>query len=327
MKEIQGVYRDIMEQTYKRVKGHSMRKGAKYMVVGIFANGHILVEAVPGTGKTLTATTFGEVLDMDFGRIQLTPDTKPKEIQMEVELKGKYDFEFKPGPIYVEYLLTDEINRTPATTQSAILEPMEERQLTTPELGTVILPEPFLVVSTQNPIEQEGTYPLSEAQRSRYMMKIKVEPARRAELVEIALSDNKTPVKKLYSTKDVLEIQKIIDEEIDIKDDLVNKAAGVAELTWKQYSDIANGVFKSGVSNRGPKYLVRASKALAAINGREFVTERDIAELLYPTYWHTVVFEEYEKDKYESIFDETMRKIISKVFPELLDEELYYAIQ
>ncbi len=246
------------------------------IMIGIFSSGHILLEGVPGVAKTLSAKVMSQALDIDFSRIQFTPDLMPADvIGTSVFNMKEATFSFKKGPIFSNVVLIDEINRAPAKTQAALFEVMEERQITYD--GALYKMEfPFLVIATQNPIEQEGTYSLPEAQLDRFLFKINLNYPSFDDEVQILhrYKDNiRTPdlkeIESVLTAKDIRRIQELI-QEVVIEDDLVTYIAQLVDKTRN------HGKIYLGASPRASLALLKSSKAMAAIRGRSFVTPDDI---------------------------------------------------
>ncbi|MFD0975174.1 AAA family ATPase [Salinimicrobium gaetbulicola] len=259
------------------------------LIVGLLADGHILIEGVPGIAKTITAKLFARTLKTGFSRIQFTPDLMPSDVLGTSILNAKTsDFEFKQGPVFSNIILIDEINRAPAKTQAALFEVMEERQITID--GAVhSMPPPFMVVATQNPIEQEGTYALPEAQLDRFLFKIKVDYPVLEEEVKILQTHNERQGK---DPKD--EIEPVLDpEQLKVLRDQIKKI----RIEEKLLIYIAQLVTSTrnhphlylGGSPRASLAIMNASKAFAAINGRDFVIPEDIRKTLAPVLRHRII--------------------------------------
>ncbi|QLH81997.1 AAA family ATPase [Halosimplex pelagicum] len=255
---------------------------------GLLARGHVLLEDVPGTGKTLTAHSFATALGLSFSRIQFTPDLLPTDVSgTSVYNEQKGEFDFQPGPIFANIVLADEINRAPPKTQSAMLEAMGEGQVTV-EGETRELPDPFFVIATQNPVEQEGTFPLPEAQVDRFAVKSSIGYPdvdgeieilkRRHGRIEQAPSVN--PV--IDSTDDVLALQKIA-ETVRVDDDMFSYVAAVTRATRDDHR------VSVGVSPRGTQRFFEAVRARAIIENREYVTPDDVKAAAYPSLAHRLV--------------------------------------
>ena len=259
------------------------------LIISILANGHSLIEGVPGVAKTVTAKLLAKTMNVDFSRIQFTPDLMPSDILGTSIFNVKTsEFEFKKGPLFSNIILIDEINRAPAKTQAALFEAMAERQITMDGHTYEMLP-PFLVFATQNPIEQEGTYRLPEAQLDRFLFKIKVSYPSLEEEIEILESKHRQKNKNLeslitsvLSADQIANYQEVI-KEIIIEDNLMKYIAGIVHNTRN------NANLYLGASPRASIAIMDASKALAAINGRDFVTPDDIKKVATPVLGHRVI--------------------------------------
>jgi MoxR-like ATPase len=264
-------------------------KMIELLLVAILSNGHVLIEGVPGVAKTLTAKLLAKTLDLDFNRIQFTPDLMPSDIlgSSIFDLK-KSEFEFKKGPIFSNLVLIDEINRAPAKTQAALFEVMEERQITI-DNHTFIMDKPFLVFATQNPIEQEGTYRLPEAQLDRFLFKIQLEYPTAAQEVELLQREHNLQNKdKIAQISASISKQHIIDfqhltKQIIVESKLIEYIAKIIIQTRE------NSFLYMGASPRASIAILNASKGLAILRGRDFVTPEDIKEVAIPILNHRVV--------------------------------------
>jgi len=265
---------DIRAQMGKYIIGqHEM---VELLMTGIFSSGHILLEGVPGVAKTLSSKVLAKVIDVDFSRIQFTPDLMPSDVIGTTVFNMKdASFSFKKGPVFSNIVLIDEINRAPAKTQAALFEVMEERQITY-DGNVYIMESPFLVVATQNPVEQEGTYSLPEAQLDRFLFKINLDYPSLEEEVNILQrykNNIKTPslddVVPVLKAADVAKIQTLV-EKIVIEDNLVDYIAKISDKTRQ------HGKLFLGASPRASLAILRSAKAIAAIRGRDFVTPDDI---------------------------------------------------
>ncbi len=246
------------------------------LLISLFSNGHVLLEGVPGIAKTLTAKVLAKTLNVDFSRIQFTPDLMPSDvIGTSIFNMKNSEFEFKSGPVFSNIILIDEINRSPAKTQAALFEVMEERQITYD--GKVYKMEyPFLVLATQNPVEQEGTYNLPEAQLDRFLFKIKITyPDQQDELEILKRYKNRKnapdldAVKSVFTAENLLEIQDII-EQIRVEDQLLNYISLITEKTRNHAKIYLGGSPRASLS------MLKGSKAFAAMRGRDFVIPDDI---------------------------------------------------
>jgi len=296
--------------------------GQKYMVnrllVGLFTNGHILLEGVPGLAKTLTVNTLAKVLDLDFQRIQFTPDLLPADlVGTMIYNQSKAAFEVKKGPIFANLILADEVNRSPAKVQSALLEAMQERQVTIGET-TYKLDSPFLVLATQNPVEQEGTYPLPEAQVDRFMMKVYVDYLdKNSELEVMRRMSNMTfayEVKTILNKEDIFGIRTEINK-INISESLERYIIELVFATRrpKEYglNDEANYI-QYGASPRASINLNLAAKAVAFFNQRDYVLPEDIKEVANDVLNHRIILNyEAEADGITTrqIIDNILRKV------------------
>ena len=259
------------------------------MLVAILANGHVLLEGVPGVAKTITAKLLSKTLNIGFSRIQFTPDLMPSDIlgTSIFDLK-KSEFEFKKGPIFSNLILIDEINRAPAKTQAALFEVMEERQITI-DGKVFILDAPFLVIATQNPIEQEGTYRLPEAQLDRFLFKITIDYPKLDEEIAIIqrehLLENKSKfenIKTILSGAEIVKYQSVV-KQIVVEQNLLEFIAKIVINTRE------NAFLYLGASPRASIAILNAAKGYAAIRGRDFVTPEDIKDAAIPVLQHRVI--------------------------------------
>jgi MoxR-like ATPase len=259
------------------------------LIASILANGHSLIEGVPGVAKTITAKLIAKTMKVDFSRIQFTPDLMPSDILGTSVFNMKTtDFEFKPGPIFSNIILIDEINRAPAKTQAALFEVMEERQITI-DGKTYLLKAPFLVFATQNPIDQEGTYRLPEAQLDRFLFKIEVNYPTLAEEFKIIESqhvrkeENKLDlVQGIINAAQVDRFQKLV-QQVHIEPHLMQFIAKIVHSTRE------NPFLYLGASPRASLAILQASKAFAAMQGRDFVTPEDVKRSAIPVLQHRVI--------------------------------------
>jgi MoxR-like ATPase len=259
------------------------------LIAGLLSNGHVLIEGVPGVAKTLTAKLFAKSLDTNFSRIQFTPDLMPSDVLGTSVLNAqKGEFEFKAGPIFSNVILIDEINRAPAKTQAALFEVMEERQITIDGVQHN-LEAPFMVLATQNPIEQEGTYALPEAQLDRFLFKIEVDYPGLEDEINILKThhDRKgslpiSQIEAVLNPKNLNELKNQI-QEIIVEEKLMHYIASIVGKT-RNHSHIY-----LGASPRASIAVMNASKAFAAINGRDFVIPEDIKKVLNPVLAHRLI--------------------------------------
>jgi len=263
------------------------------VLVSLLAGGHVLIEGVPGLAKTLTIKTTAAVLGGSFHRVQFTPDLVPSDlVGTRVYRPDRSDFETELGPVFCNFLLADEINRAPAKVQSALLEVMQERQVTIGH-NTFPVPSPFLVLATQNPIESEGTYPLPEAQVDRFMLKVLVDyPAHDEELTVVARSLEAPPeLQQVLSLEELAELQEQA-MQVYVDPALISWTVDVATATRRPaghgLGDIAEYV-AFGASPRGPISLVAAGRALALVRGRDYVVPADLEALVRDAFRHRLV--------------------------------------
>ena len=284
---------EVISEIGKVVVGQDMM--IKRLLMGLFTNGHILLEGVPGLAKTLTVNTLAKVLKLDFNRIQFTPDLLPSDvIGTMIYNQKKSSFEVKKGPVFSNVILADEINRSPAKVQSALLESMQEKQVTIGE-NTFALDSPFLVLATQNPIDQEGTYPLPEAQRDRFMMKLNIDyPSKDEELLIMRrMSDlnSTTKIKAVLSKRDITSIKKSIND-IKISESVEKYIVQIVFASRNPSSfnlDNIKDYLSFGASPRASINLSLAGKANAFMNNRDYVTPDDIKEVANDVLNHRII--------------------------------------
>ncbi len=282
------------------------------LIMAILSNGHVLIEGVPGIAKTLTAKLIARCISADFSRIQFTPDLMPSDIiGTTVYNNAKNAFEFKQGPVFSNIILIDEINRSPAKTQAALFEVMEERQVTV-DGTTYHMQSPFLVFATQNPIEHEGTYRLPEAQIDRFLFRIKITYPSKEEEVTILKNANQRELKKeedlvspVLSVNDIMKFQQTI-QSIHIEDHLMNYIAELITTTRNHPS-----LFMGG-SPRASLNILISAKAQSAIEGRDFVTPEDIHAVLKPVLNHRLYLTP-EKELEGSSTEQVIKDIIKSV--------------
>ena len=275
---------NIIENVEKVIVGK--RQVIEYFLTCILSNGHILFEDIPGVGKTMLSRAMAISLGMSFKRIQCTPDLLPSDITgVSIFNQKIQEFEFKPGPVFANLILADEINRATPRTQSSLLECMEERQVTV-EGVSIKLPKPFIVMATQNPIEYEGVFPLPEAQLDRFLMKLSIGyPSYEDEMEIIRLQKIRHPIedlKPVSSLDEVISIQEKI-KEVYVDETVIQYILDIVSATRK-HSDIA-----VGASPRGSLALFRTSQALAYIRGRDYVLPDDIKELAPLVLSHRII--------------------------------------
>ncbi len=279
------------------------------LLIGLLTNGHILLEGVPGLAKTLTIKTLSKVLNLDFKRIQFTPDLLPTDIiGTEIYDIKSGSFSIKKGPIFANLILADEINRAPAKVQSALLEAMAESQVTIAE-DSFKLPNPFLVMATQNPVEQEGTYNLPEAGLDRFMLKVVIGYNTKDEEFEIikrSANNDFEEIKRVANKDDIFRMQEEV-KNIHIDDELVKYIVDLVNATRIKHRYIEFGASpRSGIS------LYKASKAVAFLEGRDYVTPIDIVSVTKDVFRHRIVLS-YEAEADEISADKVIEEIISTV--------------
>jgi MoxR-like ATPase len=266
------------------------------ILAAIFTGGHCLLVGVPGLAKTLVVSTIAKILDVEFKRIQFTPDLMPSDITGTNVLDegdgGRREFRFVKGPVFTNILLADEINRTPPKTQAALLQAMQERQVTAGQT-TYDLPEPFFVIATQNPIEQEGTYPLPEAQLDRFMFNVKVdypELEEEEQILEATTRGDSPEVRKVLTAKSIVYLQKQINQ-IEIAPLTINYVARLVRATRPKdpkSPEFIRNLVDWGAGPRAGQYLIAGGKATAAMDGRPSVSLKDIRKVAIPVLRHRI---------------------------------------
>jgi MoxR-like ATPase len=308
--KIQMVVDKVRDEVHKIIIGQD--RLIELVMVSIFAGGHVLLEGVPGVAKTLASKLIAQTLNVDFSRIQFTPDMMPSDVTGTSIYNMKMaEFTFNKGPVFSNMVLIDEINRAPAKTQASLFEVMEEKQVTVDGV-TYKMAFPFMVIATQNPIEQEGTYKLPEAQLDRFLFRIQLDYPTLSEEQEILrrfrsdftkrqISD----VRAVLNAKEVKECQEIV-EKIHIKDELLDYIAAITLNTRN------NGDLFLGASPRASLSIMQASKAVAAINGRDFVTPDDIQYVAFPVLNHRIILTPEREMEGMDVRD-VIKNIIAKV--------------
>ena len=296
--------------------------GQKYLIerliVGLLANGHILIEGVPGLAKTLSVRVLAQCIKTKFQRLQFTPDLLPADLIGTLIYNPKTgDFTTKKGPIFANIILADEINRSPAKVQSALLEAMQERQVTIGE-ETYKLDEPFLVLATQNPIEHEGTYPLPEAQVDRFMLKLKIGyPSKEEELKimkRMAVTDKKIRVNEVVGPEDIVKARKVVDEvylDERIEKYIVDIVFATREPKAYRLDELTP-LIQYGASPRASIYLSIAAKAYAFLQGRGYVVPQDVKTIGMDVLRHRLIVS-YEAEAE----DKTSEDLIKRIFEEV----------
>ena len=310
MRELSQSLESIKSEIAKVIVGQESM--VEHLLAALLANGHVIIEGVPGVAKTVTAKLLAKTIDIGFSRIQFTPDLMPSDILGTSVFNVKTsEFEFKKGPIFSNFILIDEINRSPAKTQAALFEVMEERQITMDRIRYE-MEAPFMVVATQNPIEHEGTYRLPEAQLDRFLFKIEVKYPTLNQEIEIISNQHKTKsndktqaVNKVISGEQLKKYQDIV-KNIVVEPHLIEYIAKITIATRE------NQFLYLGASPRASLALLNASKAFAAIRGRDFVTPEDIKEASYAVLRHRIAVSP-EREMEGLSTDEVIRQILEGI--------------
>ncbi len=295
--------------------------GQKHLVesllIGLLSDGHVLLEGVPGLAKTLAIKTLSDLIEADFSRIQFTPDLLPADVIGTMVYSPKEEnFQVKKGPVFANFVLADEINRAPAKVQSALLEAMQERQVTIGK-ETFVLPRPFLVMATQNPIEQEGTYPLPEAQVDRFMLKVIIDypkPEEEKRIIRQNIKGDRTEVRPLLSTRDILEARDVVrqvyvDEKIE---QYIVDIVFATRFPEKYGLDDIKNYIEFGGSPRASINLALAARAYAFIKRRGYVIPEDVRAVAHDVLRHRIGLT-YEAEASDVSSDEIVSKILNKV--------------
>lgn len=296
--------------------------GQKYLterlLLGLLTGEHILVEGVPGLAKTTAVKTLAQSVKADFKRIQFTPDLLPADLLgTQIYQPKTGEFDIKKGPLFANIILADEINRAPAKVQSALLEAMQERQITI--AGTTFkLEEPFMVIATQNPIEQEGTYPLPEAQVDRFMLKLHIDYPTRAEekliMQRMSSSSNAYQVKPVVSLNEIIQARKVFDEiyiDENLQDYIIDLVAATRDPETHQLSSL-KGMIQFGASPRASIFLNRAAKAYAFLQRRGYVVPHDIKSIGMDVLRHRIMLS-YEAEAENVTADDILKKIFDTI--------------
>lgn len=287
------------------------------LMVGLLTEGHVLLEGVPGLAKTTVVTALAQALSVNFSRIQFTPDLLPADlIGTMIYQPNDGEFTTRKGPIFSNLILADEINRAPSKVQSALLEAMQERQVTIGD-ETYSLDRPFLVLATQNPIEQEGTYPLPEAQVDRFMLKVTItypEAAEERRVLDMALEGGSRPITAVLQPNDIFEMQEVvgmiyIDDQI--KDYIINLVRATRDPKAFKLKNVAE-LIDFGASPRASIFLGKGARAIAFLNGRGYVTPQDVKDIAYDILRHRVILT-YEAEAEEKTSDDVIREILNAV--------------
>jgi MoxR-like ATPase len=289
-------YQRIRAELSKAIVGQ--QRVLEELLVAIFARGHCLLVGVPGLAKTLMIRTLADALNLSFSRIQFTPDLMPSditgtEVLQEDRSTGQRHFKFLHGPLFANVILADEINRTPPKTQAALLEAMQERQVTVGGQRHR-LPDPFFVLATQNPIEQEGTYPLPEAQQDRFMFNVLVDYPEEEEeyrIVEMTTSNHVPHLERILSATDILEMQELV-RKVPVAPYVIRYAMRFTRLTRKDKGDVPDFVRQYvtwGAGPRASQYLILGAKARAVLHGRTYATCEDVRAVAAPVLRHRII--------------------------------------
>ncbi len=309
IEKLKGTFDAVFKQMNKVVVGQ--RDVIEQILVAMLCDNNALLESYPGLGKTLTINTLSQVMDMKFARIQSTPDLMPSDItgtEIIQEVGGKRFFKFQEGPIFANIVLADEINRATPKTQSALLEAMQEKQVTVGN-KTHTLERPFFILATQNPIEQEGTYPLPEAQTDRFLLKIKVDYPPFDDEMEIVKRYTRAQaneeIKKILGKTSFLALQKLT-KQVPVADDLSHSVVKMVGATRAYKKHI-----EYGASPRASIGLIMASKAYALMNGRSHVSSKDIEKMAFPIMRHRIILN-FEAERQGLTTDDVIKDIMKE---------------
>lgn len=304
--------KSLLDNVRKVVRGDS--PAIEHVVIALLSGGHILLEDAPGVGKTLLGRSLAKSLDCNFARVQGTPDLLPSDLTgIQIYNQKEGSFEFRPGPLHRQIILMDEVNRATPKTQSALLEAMEEGQVSVDGV-THVLPKPFLVVATQNPIEQEGTYPLPEAQVDRFMLKVTIDFPRRSE--ESAIIDRMTAptppsARPILGPEQILALQKMV-PHVYLDERVKNYILDLVFATREPQKYGLESLIETGVSPRASLALVKASRAHALLEGRPFATPDDVKALVHEVFRHRLLLS-YEALAEGWNSDRVINSILEKV--------------
>ena len=308
MKFIQEISNRLKENVSLVIKGKEEQ--INKIIIGILCEGHILLEDLPGTGKTTVAKAFAKSLGCEFKRIQFTPDLLPTDLLgINFYNQRQGDFVFKEGPIFTNILLADEINRATPRTQSSLLECMEEVQVTIDGI-TYKLDKPFLVIATQNPIETQGTFPLPEAQLDRFFMRLSMGYPEKEDEIKVLMNKQKgqsiEDIKEVVSKEDLKEAQRLV-RDIKVGDAIKEYIVDISRATRK------SDKVKIGLSLRGSLAMMKASQAVAAMSGRDYVIPDDVKAIVYEVALHRLICKNYSVLSNE----QTTRDILSNILAEV----------
>ncbi len=307
-------YKDVFENLHKEIGKVvvGQRDVIEQTLIAMLCNGNALLEGYPGLAKTLAIRTLSQIMDLKFSRIQNTPDLMPSDITgtyIIEEVSGKRNFKFQPGPVFANVVLADEINRATPKTQSALLEAMQEKQVTV-GTETYKLDEPFFVLATQNPIEQEGTYPLPEAQSDRFLLKIKVvypTKEEEAKIIDRFTSEEKeVRLRALLNKNNILSMQQHV-RQVPVANDIKKRVLDIVTATREN-----KNLIQYGASPRASIGLILAAKARALINGRNHVSNEDINVMAYPVLRHRIILN-FEAERKGLSPDNAIKQILEHV--------------
>lgn len=306
-KDVGQQFLHLLDEVHKRVVG--MSGPIETILIAIFSKGHILLESVPGMGKTMMSRTIADALDCSFKRVQCTSDLSPGELIGDAvfdEKQGKYIL--RKGPVFCNLLLVDEINRAPPLTQSALLEVMEEKQATVRGV-TYELPRPFTALATQNPVEQVGTYPLPEAQKDRFLFKVVITyPSKEDEINIVKSKMEDEEIEKIFNPAEIMILQEEIKHNVNMSDTLTEYAVKIVEAT-REFRGVS-----TGASLRASLNFNNCAKARAFLHGRDHVILEDIQYLAYPLLRHRIILDPNVKE-FGTTTDDIIGKILSRIEP------------
>ncbi len=287
------------------------------LLIGVLTNGHILLEGVPGLAKTTAVNALAQALTTSFQRIQFTPDLLPADlIGTMIYVPADGSFRTRKGPIFANFVLADEINRAPSKVQSALLEAMQEHQVTIGD-ETYPLESPFLVMATQNPIEQEGTYPLPEAQVDRFMLKVKItypKPDEERKVLDLALDETSRPIQAVLGPEDIFAMQdvvKLIYTDDQLKSYILSIVQATRDPAAYKLADLAP-LIDFGASPRASIYLGTGARAVAFLNGRGYVTPQDVKDIAYEVLRHRLILT-YEAEAEQMTSEDVIKQILDTV--------------
>jgi len=325
VQKLNEAYRQITGELAKVIVGQ--QQVIDELLVAMFARGHCLLVGVPGLAKTLMIRSVADALSLKFSRIQFTPDLMPSDITgteviQEDKASGHREFRFLQGPVFANVILADEINRTPPKTQAALLEAMQEHQVTAGGQKHV-LPDPFFVLATQNPIEQEGTYPLPEAQLDRFMFHVNVDyPSEEEELqiVKQTTTDVEAQITPTLTAADIVSLMKIV-RKVPVADHVARYAMQFARMTRRDNSDVPDFIREYVLWGAGPRasqYMVLGAKARAVLEGRYYASQEDVRSVAAPVLRHRIITN-FNADAEGVTTDDIVRQL-AEVIPMVADE-------